>query len=184
MKKRQIFYDQNLDRLIVDNRIAKSNDAVFFELADICNKSKQAEYNAFRRYVIKNNLLLGANSEEEDSEFESCQNVEKFVVSIDPNMIFSAEKQQLMERSSYTDKLVEAIYKEAKKPCAWKLDRTLRTDSGEIRINGTCQMNGCNASVSVLSQKKFSELLICVLNYDASVSHSKSRYVTGKEIQK
>lgn len=156
---------------------------MFFELAKICNKSKQAEYNAFRRYALKNDLLLEANSDE-DSEFENCQKVEKFVVSIEPNMIYNTEKQELMERSSYTDKLVEIIYKNAKKPCAWKLGRTLKMNNGKIRIDGVCQMNGCSASVVILSQMNFSELLIYVLNYDTSVSHSKSRYVTGKESKK
>lgn len=148
-------------------------------------QSKQSEYNAFLRYAHKNNLLTEVCSEEEysDIECEKYEKKEQFSATIEPDIFFNLQTKRLKERSSYTDKLIHIVFEQAKKPCAWKLGPTRFKETGGIRISATCSMKGCNAKLELLTQKNYKELVIFVIDYDESVSHSKHRYVTEKESQ-
>lgn len=183
---RTTFYERELNRLIIENHIVKSNDEVFFELAKVTGNSKQSEYNAFLRYARKNNLLIKRSSEEEysDVEYESYKSKEEFSAKIEPNMFFVEGTEKLKNRSSFTDTLIHIIFEQARKPCAWKLGPTQKTENGEIRIDAICSMSGCNARLLIFTQKTHTELVIVVFDYDGSVPHSKHRYVTEELSQK
>lgn len=123
-EKREAFYKDNLDRLMINGKLAPLNSDVYNELSILCECTVRAAYLAVSRYV-KNNQLIAAidrQSESEDDEYTAFGEIshkgEVFDVNISGMALFNEDgRTELRKKNDFCNDLVLLIYKTTRKPC-------------------------------------------------------------------
>lgn len=135
-EEQEKIFDEQKDRIVIDNKMVKSTDVIYYEMAQNLNLNKQTVYLAAKRYVNRKKLILkddkDDNSDDEDEYIAVAYfgetltistNDIRFEVNIADIKLFddSVEKMSRSLEWSYT--FSEVVWEFSRLPCAWVFDR-------------------------------------------------------------
>lgn len=188
-EKRLAFYEEHIDDLIIDKKMPRLKNEHLVELAKQCNSNVRAEHAALARYAKTNHLLqVKSDSSENDDDFTEFGAIphkgEHFTVDIsNAALFFDAERNQLKSKAEFVDRLTNSVFKHARKPCCWSYGRIF-TESGDVKLHANCLNENCEAVLIVYTENCQKTMKIAVYGYDATITHSKKRYLTGNDEKK
>lgn len=184
LEKRDEFYKNRMDDIVVDGQILPLKSAVFTELANECKTTVKAEYLAAKRYAKRNDLLKNRHSSDDNGDddytpFEGIEHHgEKYTIDISEMDLFYDRKHSKPKPiSEFNDALIKVIFEKSRKPCAWSFGRIF-TQDGEVKLHALCLNKKCNATLVLYTENEQARLQLLIFNYDSTVSHVKKRYLT------
>lgn len=184
LDKRMAFYESNINDIVVNGAMAPIKNAVFEELARICNSNVNTEFLAAKKYAEKNDLFQkkSAISDDSDSNYTPFEGIghggEKHTINISgKNLFFDIENSKPKLISEFNDALIKIIFDSTRKPCAWSFGRIF-TQNGEIKLHAMCLNKSCDATLVLYTENEQARMKLVIFNYDENVAHSKKRYLT------
>lgn len=182
--KRANFYKDHIDKIVVDGAMVPMKNAVFEELARICNSNVNTEYLAAKRYVKNNNLLkkktlISDDSDDDYTTFEGIEHGgENYSINIlGKDLFYDHKHSKFKPLSEFNGELIKIIFENTRKPCAWSFGKIFTQDR-ETKLHALCLNKNCNATLVLYTEKEQAAMRLKIFNYDQTVPHTKKRYLT------
>lgn len=185
--ERYYYIQKHVNKFIKNHKLRPSNHKQYYQLAKRFDITKQCAYLAVKRYANDQEGLLrvsspGYKTDVEDGDCtmfgDMTPKMEKFIIDLEEDIFWDVKKNELKTLNAFNGQLVNLIFQEIQKPCAWGFGRVHKC-KGEININAICLQALCDSCISIVTENERKQLVVYLSDYKKTTPHSKTRYTTS-----
>lgn len=189
-EEQQQEFELNLAAIIIDGKLAKSSNKIYYDIAEKFQMTKQAVYLAVKRYVLSRHPNAAAidceqaiDDKESDNDadyvpsckFKAAKDAIRFTIDIKGCQIFSQQDQETNDQ--WKNELIQILWEFSRLPCAWRFER-YREVCNEVNVHANC--TECKGTLFVFTENKKNKLSVVMKSGQPDAVHKEKIQLSKK----